>query len=346
MAWFYFLCCLCLYFSLPAVSLAYKIDQSCTQKGIEQDVRNAMTSAFEMADAAIKLLTANPRNSDTIELLGFLFAKDGVDPRQLLDNGGLEKTTQVLRAINNLYRDEVTGNAPVSINDVIIFCHYDRFKLIDKKKKLYRDLSNGIALKFDEQQCRGSMMDRISLAVTVNPISDEDVLMNGVKMSPEKPTQIQLCLWFVDWIKDRRFKLHNDVARSNIGRAVIKLAESKNFGLRQIDAFSLLDKVLLHEMTHGRGAYTNTNTDVENVEGQVGLADVSSPNGFLALFGWAAYGWKAAMELARKGDNLGGENAPDNNADTIALLGSVCKLMDDPSNPRKVDVKGRIIPRK
>lgn len=28
------------------------------------------------------------------------------------------------------------------------------------------------------------------------------------------------------------------------------------------------------------------------------------------------------MRLARKGDDLGGDNAPDNNADTIALFGS------------------------
>lgn len=89
-------------------------------------------------------------------------------------------------------------------------------------------------LKFDEQQCRGSMSDRIALAVTVNPTSGVEAYKNEVSKSVQIPTQIQLCLWFVDWIKDRRFKLHNDAARSNIGRAVIKLAESTNYGFRQI----------------------------------------------------------------------------------------------------------------
>lgn len=93
---------------------------------------------------------------------------------------------------------------------------------------------NGFALKFDEQQCRGSMSDRVALAVTVNPNSGVEVYKNGVPINNIKPTQIELCLWFVDWIKDRKFKLHNDVARSNIGRAVIKLAESTNYGFRQI----------------------------------------------------------------------------------------------------------------
>ena len=124
-----------------------------------------------------------------------------------------------------------------------------------------------------------------------------------------------------------------------------------------VDAFSLLDKVLLHEMTHGRAAYTGD----EFMSSQEGLIDVSNPNFFLRWINWAAYGWNGAMQLARKGDNLGGKTAPDNNADTIALFASgmlsrrkntsganrfeVCKLMDDPNNPRKVDAKGRIIPR-
>jgi hypothetical protein len=67
------------------------------------------------------------------------------------------------------------------------------------------------------------------------------------------------------------------------------------------------------------------------------------------------------MQVANQGDDLGGRNAPDNNADIIALFASgtwsnhargsnadcfvVCKLTDDPNNPRKVDVEDRIVPR-
>lgn len=80
-----------------------------------------MTSVFEMADAALGHLNANPVHKDTIELLGFLFAKDGVDPRQLLANGGLQKTSDVLRAINYRYRNEVTGDVTVGVNDLVGF---------------------------------------------------------------------------------------------------------------------------------------------------------------------------------------------------------------------------------
>lgn len=97
----------------------YKIDQSCVQKGIENDVRNAMTSAFEMVDAALENLSATPVHADTIELIGFLFAKKVVDPRQLLESGQMAKTSQVLRALKNRYRPEVIGDTSVGVNDLV-----------------------------------------------------------------------------------------------------------------------------------------------------------------------------------------------------------------------------------
>jgi hypothetical protein len=87
------------------------------------------------------------------------------------------------------------------------------------------------------------------------------------------------------------------------------------------DAFNLLDKVLLHEMTHGRGAHSEI--DDENFLNE-GLDDVKTPGG---IFGFgllepAAYGWSKARKLAEKGQPLGQRKAADNNADTLALFGS------------------------
>jgi hypothetical protein len=109
-------------------------------------------------------------------------------------------------------------------------------------------------------------------------------------------------------------------------------------------------------MTHARGAFREWQGS-ELVEG---LRDVPSANVFLSLINWAAYGWKGAIKLARSGGDLGSKNAPDNNADTIALFGSGmqsrpvqqlaancsigCKLLRDPENPRKIDSEGRIVP--
>jgi hypothetical protein len=79
----------------------------------------------------------------------------------------------------------------------------------------------------DKEVCKGEWNDvnaKIALAETANPVLDGD----------DKPTQIQLCPWFVDWIKNKNIRLGNDVARSNIGRLFIKLSESTRFGFTQI----------------------------------------------------------------------------------------------------------------
>ncbi|KAF1836061.1 hypothetical protein BDW02DRAFT_596728 [Decorospora gaudefroyi] len=299
-----------------------------------------------MAQSAIDALTADPLDADTIELLGFLYAKEGADPVQLIQQGKFEKTLEVLNSVITNMRTEVIGYTTPSHMDVIIFCHYGRFVEIDKSQNLWRDGTTGLPLRFKEQPCRGgTFIENIALAVTMNPEDAHPAFKNNVQLESRRPTQIQLCPWFVDWVKSKKFKLVGDVQkRTKIGRFVIKLAEWKGFGLAQIDAYSLLDKVLLHEMTHGRGAYELRKNNNKKLE-QQGLLDVPSANSFFKSIEWAAYGWKGAMKIAKTGDDLGGNHAPDNNADTIALLGSVCKLMNHESEPRKVDSKGRIVPR-
>ncbi|CAO2647427.1 Nn.00g083490.m01.CDS01 [Neocucurbitaria sp. VM-36] len=309
-----------------------------------------MTSAFQMVDAALRRLNEQPLDQNTIELLGHLFARPGQDPTTLQ----MEKTDQMLRKIQNEYRAEIPNDQAVGDEDITIYCNHDRYQLVDAKKKIYRDTSNDIVLHFNEQLCRGRRFpndigEKIALAVTINPERKTGLYNdNGEPLVTEESTQIQLCPWFVDWIKDRKFKLHNDVARSNIGRAVIKLAESNKFGFAQIDAFSLLDKVLLHEMTHGRTAYTLLD-DEQNLI-QEGLIDVPALKGFFSLPGisWASYGWKLATLLTRTGDPLGGENAPDNNSDTVALFGSITpgsalKLLVEEMTACRVRLERRVI---
>jgi hypothetical protein len=93
-----------------------------------------------------------------------------------------------------------------------------------------------------------------------------------------------------------------------------------------VDVFSLLDKTLLHEMMHGRIAWTEfrkVKKIFKNKEEKVtfeGLDDVIDPS-FWGL-GLPAYGWKRAMSLAKKGQDLRQPKAPDNNAETLALFAS------------------------
>jgi hypothetical protein len=104
---------------MPGFVAGYKIDQSCEDKGVAADIRNAMTSAFEMVSAAYTTLTSPPLSADARELLEFLFAKQGVNPDQLLQQGKLEKTVRLLENIQGHMEKEVTGDTLVSPMDVV-----------------------------------------------------------------------------------------------------------------------------------------------------------------------------------------------------------------------------------
>ncbi|KAF2492916.1 hypothetical protein BU16DRAFT_466677 [Lophium mytilinum] len=230
-----------------------------------------------MVDSSIARLNDSPYTVETVDLIRRLFiGKPGQLPTQRFR---MTKVRQIFADIKENYEEEITGAGGVSNKDVIIYCDLSRYKEFDKKKDLWLDQTTKELVKYKEQQCKGSVADFFALAVTRNPetsevVSDDDIPDEELYWD-EKPTQIQLCPWFVDWVKSKEFKTASDVKkRTKIGRVVIKLVESKNFGLKQIDAFSLLDKVLLHEMTHGRSAW------LAYKEGTriTGTADVSSPS--------------------------------------------------------------------
>jgi hypothetical protein len=113
-------------FLSPTV-LGSKIDQLCSEanQNMEQLVRNAMASAFSMVDAALSFLNAPSPRAEAVELMGFLFAKYGLNPQTLLNNGELGQVTQVLRQIKYRYEREVLGDNTFSTQDVVsmIFHH-------------------------------------------------------------------------------------------------------------------------------------------------------------------------------------------------------------------------------
>jgi hypothetical protein len=91
--------------------------------------------------------------------------------------------------------------------------------------------ADGILYKYNEQSCKGSLSNFVALAVTTNPFITKPP---DTIMETRKPTQLQLCPWFVDWLKNKEFKLHRDVLRTNVGQHFLKAAESDKYGFRQI----------------------------------------------------------------------------------------------------------------
>ncbi|KAF1954803.1 hypothetical protein CC80DRAFT_416825 [Byssothecium circinans] len=212
-----------------------------------------------MADSGLNHLNQDPYDQNTADLVQRLFlAKDGQDVN---DRPRMEKVKSIFRSIRRNYRTEVFGD--VHIHDVVIYCDDSRWVKTDKRdllgRPLFRDTITGSLIVYNNQQCHeASLVGKVALAVTWNAFKNVQSYnpQTGVSETrpQEFPTQIQLCAWFIDWIKSKEYKLGDQVARTRIGRKVVKKAEGNKF-LRQIDAFSLLDKVLLHEMTHGKAAW-------------------------------------------------------------------------------------------
>ncbi|KAF2006484.1 hypothetical protein P154DRAFT_569877 [Amniculicola lignicola CBS 123094] len=308
---------------VPNLAATYQIDASCTKAGLEDVVRTAMGSAIEMAESAHSRLRATTWDAYTTKLVGMLFAKDG----QTLGHREMSKAESIYRKNFSFYKTEKTS-ATLLPNDVIIYCDDSRMRRVSRYPRLYEDTVSGEVVQYDNRPCHGTFGDWIALAVTRNPGKDD--MIGNINGPRNLPTQIQLCEWFVDWIKRKEIKTTKDLAlKSRVASGFIK-GSDKNRIFAQIDAESLLDKVLLHEMTHGWIAYNWVWTALGDTETTYGVVDVPSTGkfGLIPILGrLPSYGWKLCRSLAQNGQAVVGQTnanygAPDNNADTLALFAS------------------------
>jgi hypothetical protein len=119
----------------------------------------------------------------------------------------------------------------------------------------------------------------------------------------DKPPQIQICPWFINWMKSvDTHSLKDAQPKALFWRAVSTSLSKMHTLLTPIDVDSLLDKVILHELTHTRVAGV-----AEDVDG--------------SSFATVRYGWNRCRKLAQEGsDDLDRQSQV--NADSIALCGS------------------------
>jgi hypothetical protein len=105
----------------PLSVLSYQIHQSCVDKNIATTVRDGMTSAFEMADSALRHLNQDQYDRDTADLIRRLFLpKSGQD---LNDKKKLSKVKSIFENIIRAYRTEKSGELDgtevVSLSSII-----------------------------------------------------------------------------------------------------------------------------------------------------------------------------------------------------------------------------------
>jgi hypothetical protein len=119
----------------------------------------------------------------------------------------------------------------------------------------------------------------------------------------DKPSQVQICPWFINWMKSVDTKSLKDAkTKAMFYQGVSKALSKMHTLLTPIDVDSLLDKVILHELSH------------TSVAGK--SLDVDGPS-ILKI----RYGWNRCRKLAQEGsDDVNRESQV--NADSIALCGS------------------------
>ncbi|GME66162.1 hypothetical protein GTA08_BOTSDO07478 [Neofusicoccum parvum] len=212
--------------------------------------------------------------------------------------------------------NEVTGD--LDWTDVRIYCDMSRFDGNQRTDGKWYDphIEEAIDPKntddVDWQDCKSKLPT--TFAYTHNP--------KGMKFS-----QIQICPWFLNYAKGKEYNTWEDVQKKTklLNFAVPIL--SNGWPLTPIDAISLFDKVLLHELTHTRSGG--------------GTKDVGGGNPL--FFGGARYGWNQCKALAKKGvDSSAADQAPQRNADSIALLGSAMRFLHLEENPMRVKEDGKL----
>jgi hypothetical protein len=138
------------------------------------------------------------------------------------------------------------------------------------------------------EQCKGA---GITVAYTLP--SEEGV----------QPSHVQICPWFINWMKWVDTKSFKDAqTKAMFYQGLSKGLSKIHTLLTPIDVDSLLDKVILHELSH------------TSVAGK--SLDVDGPS-ILTV----KYGWNRCRKLAQEGSgNFNRQSQV--NADSIALLGS------------------------
>ncbi|KAF2688150.1 hypothetical protein K458DRAFT_485250 [Lentithecium fluviatile CBS 122367] len=342
----------------------WKIDQSCRNAGIYDEVETALHEAFDMAEVAMQALEraqvrtkkdptdaprvenpwdeVPPRPSELQDLIKNLFAHDDIinESQQLPDVPAKKDTPykQTLRKIKLSRAYETFKGILADIRDpgkkdrledlvwtdAIIYCDGSRYEL--KKGFWALDKENHIKRGLHKKQCFGPIDQLATLADTYSSVQKPDETF--------APNTIQLCPPLIREIKRSQGANPPSYLKYRWGRIKSSVKKSAQGEFRQIDILGNgLAVTLLHEMTHTSAGLLRDDVKVKK-------------GGFFGYGRGAAYGWENAKRLAKTLPYVDREqeNACDNNADSLAYFALGCKLMSDQDNPRRIRDDGVIEP--
>ncbi|GME51410.1 hypothetical protein GTA08_BOTSDO07478 [Neofusicoccum parvum] len=275
---------------------------------VQDMVQRAVESAFEMAQTALTAMRDEQANQDIKNVMKWLF----VEESKYNDEGKIT-LTMVTETLNGIITKREKLNE-VPWDDMVVYCGMDRFE--KREDGRYYDSHGDEVVSKDTQSEWRDCFDFLpnTLAYTHNPTA-------------RYPSQIQICPWFITWAKGNRYQTWEDVQKKAkfFEKALPYLSK---WPFTPIDAESLLDKVILHEMTHTRAGWMSRDV----------------PGGMNLLTARTRYGWKQCVELGKKGLPATDAKGAEKNADSIALLCSAIRIIKDPETPRRVTIDGKFEP--
>ncbi|KAF2422623.1 hypothetical protein EJ08DRAFT_653099 [Tothia fuscella] len=123
-------------------------------------------------------------------------------------------------------------------------------------------------------------------------------------MNFNTPSQVQFAPWYIAFLKRQstKFKISKDLFNFKATAMKLAMPVTAKTIFSPIDSVSLLDKVILHELTHAAraGVSIDIRTDL--------------------TFFRKAYGWKECGRITEEPRLAGEFNSPQRNADSLALF--------------------------
>ncbi|QIX01858.1 hypothetical protein AMS68_007375 [Peltaster fructicola] len=275
-------------------ALAYKIDDSCNN--YYELVHDSLEAAFDMAAAAeAALRDPLQRNPNDQRLAQILFNPEGVTGRPV-NTDTAWRSFLGLGRIRTLKKDRFITDT----NEAIIYCNLDRLEKRDDG--LYYDAD------------MNAVVEPTQIGELKDPGSE---LASTFKHSNNKhPAQITINTWFLQWAYHARYQRWNDWSIAAAAASILIPLTTLGWPLTPIDALTLLDKVLLHELTH-----TDAGGSTNDCSPEISTLDVVNQ----LQYAGKAYGWLRAKFLAGHA-KAGHADSAQNNADSLALFASGVRL--------------------
>lgn len=198
-----------------------------------QFVRDRVNAAFSLIANAVTELEKTPLNQDVDDWHNTMFGRRY--DATVSDNQNIKSRFETLLELKDYNREDQTRSR---VTDVRFYCTTKR---IEKVGKVYRNKDRNIDYKVGEISSRfANCYDK-----------KQPTLMITFTVSITQYSEIQICPWFLAYARGyNRKDLESLPTRTFTAASKIVIPIAARTKYTSIDVFSLMDKTIVHELTH------------------------------------------------------------------------------------------------